>query len=143
MRNSNQFVASRGTQSHDAAARLSNTVLPLGQGTGVNADVACELAEISHKRIFISAAAVDHRDRYVQQSQINRQLTAVVIPVVEHDRSEHPDAGDGECFFPVERQTPVPDGIGFADPAQVLTTALLQRSMFTIITCSRNVNTVI
>src|SRR5258708_25526330 len=37
------------------------------------------------RRILVRGGSVDHRDRDVQQSQVHRQLTAMVIPVVQHD----------------------------------------------------------
>jgi hypothetical protein len=40
----------------------------------------------SGKRISIRAAAIDHRQRHFQQSEVDRQLPPMVIPVVQHDR---------------------------------------------------------
>src|SRR5713101_5379291 len=77
-------------------------------------------ASASSKRVLISAAAIDRGNRDFQQSEVNRQLTAVVVPVVEHDRSEQPDARNREHFFPFRCQTPVSHGGRFANPAEVL-----------------------
>ena len=44
---------------------------------------------------LVGAGTVDHGQRNIQQAQINRQLAAVVIPVVQHDRSQKADARHG------------------------------------------------
>ena len=39
------------------------------------------------ERIFIGAATIGHRHRNFQQPNVHRQLAAMVIPVVQHDRA--------------------------------------------------------
>ena len=45
----------------------------------------------SRERVLVGARPVDRRDRHVELAQVHRQLTAVVIPVVEHDRAQERD----------------------------------------------------
>src|SRR6266436_2609117 len=45
------------------------------------------------ERIFIRAGAVDDRNRDFQQPEVDRQLTAMVVPMVQHDRPEQSHSG--------------------------------------------------
>jgi len=39
----------------------------------------------SRERALVRAAAVDDRNRNIQQPEIYRKLTAMVVPVIQHD----------------------------------------------------------
>ena len=47
---------------------------------------------VSRERVLVGARTVDRRHRHAELSQVHRQLSAVVIPVVQHDRSQERDA---------------------------------------------------
>ena len=46
------------------------------------------------KRIFISGGSVDRWHRYVEQPQVDEQLSTMVIPVIEQER---PQNGRSRC----------------------------------------------
>src|SRR5882724_2535396 len=60
------------------------------------------------ERAFVRAAAVDYGYRHIQQPEVNRQLPAVMVPMVEHDGPQHADPWLGEHLFPLMHQTPIP-----------------------------------
>src|SRR6266853_395596 len=64
----------------------------------------------SCKRVFICATAIDYRNRNLQQAEVNGQLAAVVVPVVQDDSSKQRDARNREHFLSLKRQAPLSDG---------------------------------
>ncbi len=40
---------------------------------------------LSRKGVLVGAGTIDRGNRYVEFTQVHRQLSAVVIPVVQHD----------------------------------------------------------
>src|SRR5688500_10836854 len=50
----------------------------------------------SGEGVFVGAGAVDRRDRHAQQPQVDGELAAMVVPVVEHDVAQHRHAREGE-----------------------------------------------
>ena len=59
------------------------------------------------ERIFIRTASVDDWHRHIQQTQVDRELSAMVVPVVQHDRSQHCDARQRERRLAPDDQRPV------------------------------------
>lgn len=60
------------------------------------------------KWIFICAAPVHHGNRDLQHTEVDRQLTPVVIPVVQHDRPQQLNPRPGKGLFPIHLQAPIP-----------------------------------
>src|SRR5262245_4013371 len=58
------------------------------------------------KRILVGGRAVDRRYRLVEQPQIDEQLTAVVVPVVQHDRANECGAWHGQDVLAAALQPP-------------------------------------
>ena len=56
--------------------------------------------------VFVRAGAVDGRHRHIEQPQIDRQLAAVVVHVVEHDGADEGGARDGHNRLAVARHGP-------------------------------------
>jgi hypothetical protein len=52
----------------------------------------------SGKRCLVRARAIYRRDRHVELAQVYRQLSAVVVPVVQHDRPQERYARNSEQF---------------------------------------------
>jgi len=51
------------------------------------------LRAAARKRVFVRTATVDDRDRNIKQAEINRELSAMVVPVIQHDRPHDTDSG--------------------------------------------------
>src|SRR5579864_7556110 len=64
--------------------------------------------QASGKRILVRTAAVDHGNRDFQQPQIDRELSAMMVPVIHHDRADHTGTRLGEDFSVSSRQSPWP-----------------------------------
>ena len=81
---------------------------PLGHTTFLT--VAAHLSEPFTgyaKGLSSRAAPIDHRNRDFQQSQVDRELTAVVVPVIQHDRPQNFDPRLAENLLVAQHQTPV------------------------------------
>ena len=63
--------------------------------------------------VFVGAGAVDGGDGDLEEAQVDGELAAVVIPVVEHDVADQLDARDREDFLAICFQAPGCGGCGF------------------------------
>ena len=63
--------------------------------------------------VFVGAGAVDGGDGDLEEAQVDGELAAVVIPVVEHDVADQLDAGNREDFLAICLQAPGRGGCGF------------------------------
>src|SRR6202166_3448888 len=58
------------------------------------------------KGALVRAAPINHRDGNIQHSKINRELAAVVVPVVQHDRPHYTEPRLAENLPIFQHQTP-------------------------------------
>jgi hypothetical protein len=63
--------------------------------------------------VFVGAGAVDRGDGDLEQAEVDGELAAVVIPVVEHDVADELDSWDRQDFVAVCFQAPGRGGSGF------------------------------
>src|SRR5256885_5735495 len=57
------------------------------------------LSHLRERRRFIGAGAPARRNGHIENSQINAELAAVLIPVIEHDVADKLRAGHGQYFL--------------------------------------------